>query len=271
MMFLSPSEVFRKYDQLLAVVAAHPGWVAFSGGVDSTLLLKAVVEVDPSRAVALFADSPLQAQVDRENVRFLAARMGAQLQVVEVAPLLRPDFVANSRQRCYLCKKSTYHRFQALLPVGFRLLDGTNRDDLDAVRPGQKAIDELGVVSPLVLAGLSKAEVREAARCLELPSWNRPSSSCLATRIPEGHTILPELLRHVEECERVIRAQGFGHIRLRLNDGRAEDVTVELAEEEMAGAEFSARRSRLDIALRRTGVVRLSFVGRAGVFVRYIR
>lgn len=265
-MSLSPSEVFRKYDQLLAVVADHPGWVAFSGGVDSTLLLKAVFEVDPSHAVALFADSPLQTQFDRDNVRDLTDRLGAHLRVLWIAPLLWPDFVANSRERCYLCKKSTYHRFQALLPRGTLLLDGTNRDDLDVVRPGQQAIDELGVVSPLALAGLSKAEVREAARCLGLPSWNRPSSSCLATRIPEGHAILPELLRHVEVCERLIRAEGFGHIRLRLNDGRAEDVTVELAEEEMAGPKFSARRGRLEMALRRAGVVRLCFVGRMGVF-----
>lgn len=262
----SSSEVFRKYDQLLAVVTANPGWVAFSGGVDSTLLLKAVVEVDPSRAVALFADSPLQAQIDRENVISLAALLGAQLRVLEVAPLLWPDFVANPDDRCYLCKKSTYRRFQALLPEGIPLLDGTNCDDLAAVRPGLRAIEELGVVMPLALAGLGKAEVREAARRLGLPNWNRPSASCLATRIPEGYAILPELLRHVEECERLIRAQGFGYIRLRLNDGRPEDVTVELAEEEMVGPEFTARRERIDRGLRRAGIVRLRFAGRSGVF-----
>lgn len=263
---LSPAGLFRKYDRLLAVVAANPGWVAFSGGVDSSLLLKAVVEVDPSRAVALFADSPLQAQVDRENVISLAAWLGAQLRVVAISPLLWPDFVANPCERCYLCKKSTYRSFQALLPEGVLLLDGTNLDDLDAVRPGQRAIDELGVVTPLSLAGLSKAEVREAGRWLGLPNWNRPSVSCLATRIPEGFAILPELLRHVEECERLVRAEGFGHIRLRLNDGRPDDVIVELADEEMAGPEFPARRERIDERLRRAGVVRLQFVGRKGVF-----
>jgi uncharacterized protein len=257
--------VIRNYDQLLAVVAANPGWVAFSGGVDSTLLLRALVEVDPARGVALFADSPLQSQIDRENVGRLAAQLGAQLRVVAIAPLLRPDFVANRPDRCYLCKKALYRQFQTLLPAGTQLLDGTNCDDLAAGRPGQRAIAELGVVSPLALVGLSKAEVREMARWLGLPNWNRPSSSCLATRIPEGYLILPELLRQVEAGEQLIRIQGFGHVRLRLNNGRPEDVTVELAREELEGCDFSARWGRLDQELLALGIVRRCFVGRAGV------
>lgn len=261
----SPTAIFKKYDRLLAVLADHPGWVAFSGGVDSTLLLRAVMEVAPSRAVALFADSLLQAQVDRENVRSLADQLGAQLRVVAITPLLWPDFVANPRDRCYLCKKSVYRRFQVLLPQGAQLLDGTNLDDLGAHRPGQQAMVELGVVSPLALAALTKAEVREAARWLGLPNWNRPSASCLATRIPEGFPILPELLRQVEAGEQLIRAQGFGHVRLRLNKGRSEDVTVELAEEEIVSLDFPARRDRIDAGLRRLGIVRLDFVGRKGV------
>lgn len=257
----SPAGVFRKFDRLLSVVAANRGWVAFSGGVDSTLLLRAVVEVDPS-AVALFADSLLQPQVDRENVRCLADWLGVQLRLVPMTPLLWPDFVANPRDRCYLCKKSVYRCFQTLLPREALLLDGTNRDDLDSCRPGQRAIDELGVVSPLALAGLPKAEVREMARRLGMPNWNRPSASCLATRIPEGFAILPELLRHVEAGEKLVSAQGFGHVRLRLNNGRPDDVTVELADQEMSALDFPARRDRVAAGLRRLGVVRLCFVGR---------
>lgn len=258
----SPTGIFQKYDQLLAAVADNPGWVAFSGGVDSTLLLRALIEVEPSRAVALFAYSILQSQVDRENVGHLADRLGAQLRVVEIAPLGWPDFVANPWDRCYLCKNAVYRRFQALLPRGAALLDGTNRDDLAACRPGQRAIVELGVVSPLALVGLTKAEVRETARRLGLPNWDRPSSSCLATRIPEGVAISPELLRHIEAGEQLVKAQGFGHVRLRLNSGRLDDVTVELSREEMTGLDFPARRDRVAGELRRSGIVRICFVGR---------
>lgn len=257
-----PAGVARKYEQLLALVAASPGWVAFSGGVDSTLLLKAVVEAHPSRAVALFADSPLQSRADRDNVSYLADYLGVQLQQVVLDPLLWPDFVANSPERCYHCKSSVYRYFQRILPKDCLLLDGTNRDDLDAHRPGQRAIAALGVISPLALAGLSKAEVREAACWLGLPNWNRPPSSCLATRISVGSAIRPELLRHIEEGERVIKAQGFGHVRLRLNGGSREDVTIELAEAEMAGRNFPARCARIESGLRQLGIVRFVFVGR---------
>lgn len=264
---LSPADLFRKYDRLLAVVADNPGWVAYSGGVDSTLLLKAVLDVNSFRAVALFADSSLQAQVDRQNARCLADFLGVQLQVVEVDPQLEPNFSANPPDRCYICKKSVYRRFQSLLPLGISLLDGTNRDDLVAVRPGHRAIKELGVITPLAMAGLTKPEVRETSRRLGLPNWNRPSASCLATRIPEGFAISPELLRHIEECEGLIRALGFGHIRTRLNNGRPDDVTVELAYEEMDNPSFMRRRGRIDRELRRAGIGRLLFVGRGGVFV----
>lgn len=258
-------DILRKYEQLLTVVADNPGWVAFSGGVDSTLLLRALVEVHPVHSVALFADSLLQSQNDRENVRSIADQLGAQLRVVSISPMLWPDFRANLRNRCYLCKSSVYRRFKALLPQRNLLLDGTNLDDLKACRPGQRAIEELGVVSPLALVGLTKTEIREVARRLGLPNWNRPSASCLATRIPEGFAILPELLRHIEEGEQLIRAQGFGHVRMRLNNGRPEDVTIELAREELDGPEFPARSGRLDTGLRGLGIVRLAFVGREGV------
>lgn len=259
---LSSMDIHRKYEQLLTEVADNPGWVAFSGGVDSTLLLQALVEVRPAHAVALFADSLLQSQVDRENARSIADQLRAQLRVVSITPLLWPEFVVNPRNRCYFCKSSVYRRFQALLPQEDLLLDGTNLDDLKACRPGQRAIVELGVVSPLARVGLTKAEIREVARRLGLPNWNRPSSSCLATRIPEGFAILPELLRHVEAGEQLIRAQGFGHVRMRLNNGRPEDVTVELAREELDGPDFPARCDRLDQGLRGLGIVRLVFVGR---------
>lgn len=256
----------RDFARLLAVLADHPGWVAFSGGVDSTLVLKAAGEVRSSSLVALYADSPLQAEVDRENAAQMAARLAVPLQVVSCDPLSRPDFVGNSPERCYLCKQAIFSQFQHLLPSGMVLLDGTNADDLGADRPGQRAVVELGVVSPLVLAGLNKAAVRRLSRWLALPNWNRPAASCLATRIPPGMAITGERLRHIEDCERLVRRCGnFAHLRVRLVAGRPDDLVVEVAADEMARADFSGRRERVLDNLRRVVNGVILFQGRDGV------
>ena len=153
---LISGELSQAYDRLLGVIAAKPCWVAFSGGVDSTLVLKASLVVNPGQVVALFADSLLQSSDDRENARQIADLLGVPLQLVEFAPLELAGFVCNSPERCYLCKKTIFHQFLGLLPVGAVLCDGTNGDDLALNRPGQRANAELGVVSPLVLSGLGK-------------------------------------------------------------------------------------------------------------------
>ena len=257
----------RGYERLLAVIAENPGWVAFSGGVDSTLALKAAREVNYPPAVALFADSPLQSEFDRDNVKRLADQLGLQLLVVPFDPLAWVAFTANPSDRCYLCKKVIFGQFQTLLPAGLVLMDGTNRDDLDADRPGHRAIVELGVVSPLALAGLIKTEVRQLSRWLGLPNWNRPSASCLATRIPGGITIIPKLLRRIEECERLVRCRGFGHVRARLVAGQLDDLIVELAREEMDRADFSSRRESISEDLKGVVCGEVVFISRDGVFL----
>lgn len=260
------ASISRSYELLLAVVSDNPGWVAFSGGVDSTLVLQAVSEVSLSPIVALFADSPLQSEFDRDNVKRVADQLRVQLEVVPFDPLAMSDFAVNPDNRCYLCKKSIFSEFQSLLPSGLVLMDGTNQDDLSLDRPGHLAVVELGVVSPLALAGLIKSEVRQLARGLGLSNWKRPSASCLATRIPGGVAISQELLRHIEECERLVRLHGFGHIRVRPVVGRTDDVVVELAREEMDRDGFSSCRETISKDL--AGIVRgkLMFSGRDGVF-----
>ena len=257
----------RCYERLLAVVAANPGWVAFSGGVDSTLVLKAANEVNSLPVMALFADSPLQSEFDRDHVKRLADQLGWQLVAVPFDPLAWPEFTANPGDRCYLCKKAIYSRFLTLLPIGAGLLDGTNGDDCGAVRPGYRAVVELGVVSPLVVAGLPKSEVRQLARWLGLPNWNRPSSSCLATRIPEGVKISENLLRRIEVCEALVRRHVLGHIRVRLVGGRPDDLVVELAKEEIARADFSVIGVRIREDLERLLVRDVIFSGREKVFL----
>lgn len=260
----------RRYERLLRLLADNPGWVAFSGGVDSSLVLRALREVNPEPVVALFADSPLQSEDDRIRVKRLAEALGVQLRVVAFEPLLRAEFVANSRERCYLCKKTIFSHFQEMLPQGLRLMDGTNSDDLGTDRPGLRALAELGVFSPLALIGLTKIEIRKISHWLALPSWNLPAASCLATRIPTGEMITSALLRHLERCEEVVRRHGFTHIRARPVVGRADDLVVELAREELTHLDVNPCRERLVAELRSLGVGKVTFAGRSGVFVRDI-
>lgn len=257
----------NKFTRLLELVTARPGWVAFSGGVDSTLLLRAALEVKPFETVAVFADSPLQAEIDRENVHRLADGLGARLRIFQMRPLARPEFVANSPERCYLCKYSVYREFLQALPAGLVLMDGTNCDDDIDKRPGHRALLELAVETPLRAAGLGKDEIRNLALSLGLPNWDRPSSSCLATRIPGGTMITAGRLHYIERCETLVRRQGFGHIRVRPLVDDSGDLQVELAREEMAKAEFPQMRKKIVAALRELGGGRLDFVARDGVFV----
>jgi uncharacterized protein len=259
-----------KFDQLRGLVAAKPGWIAFSGGVDSALLLRVALEVSPTKTGAFFADSPLQAEVDRENSLRVAGHLGARLLVVPFQPLSHPEFAGNSSERCYLCKRTVYREFRKLLPGGMVLMDGTNLDDAGEQRPGRRALGELQVSTPLLAAGLGKQEIRTLAYRLGLPNWDRPSASCLATRVPSGMTITAELLRHIEDCECMIRELGFGHIRVRPVTVDGSHSQVELAREEMCGADFSKMRRRISTALLKAGVDELDFVAREGVFVNKV-
>jgi len=267
---VSNSSLQDKFDRLRGLVAARPGWIAFSGGVDSTLLLRVALEISPAKTGAFFADSPLQAEVDRENSLRVAGHLGAQLRVVPFQPLSHPELAGNSSERCYFCKRRVYLEFLKLLPGGMVLMDGTNLDDAGEQRPGHRALGELQIATPLLAAGLGKQEIRTLAYRLGLPNWDRHSASCLATRVPSGMTLTSELLRHIEDCESVIRELGFGHIRVRPVTVDGSHSQVELAREEMCGADFSKMRQRISSALLKAGVDKLEFVAREGVFVNKI-
>ena len=206
--------------------------VCFSGGVDSGYLLAEAAGVLGDRAVALTAVSPSLAPEEGAAARQLAIQLGARHLLVDTAEVDDPRYAANPVNRCYFCKVEVYgHAVREAARLGtHRVIDGFNVDDRGDHRPGRQAAREQGVRSPLDEAGFTKADIREAARRLGLPVWNKPALACLSSRFPYGTAITPERLTRVAACERVLRERGFTVCRVRYFDERAR---IEVAPEEV--------------------------------------
>jgi pyridinium-3,5-biscarboxylic acid mononucleotide sulfurtransferase len=210
--------------------------IAFSGGVDSTLLLRVASDtLGPTKVTALHAVSCLVPEQDTIKAeRLVNGRdgIGCSYQAVRVYPLRWRDFAANSEQRCYFCKKRLYRILQNELQQHASpppLLDGTNSDDLLAHRPGLSAIYELSVNTPLAQARLTKDDIRELARKMGLSNWNQPSNSCLATRIPLHHKITKPLLQRIAKAEMFLHNKGFAGCRVK---PLAETATIHVLSDE---------------------------------------
>lgn len=202
--------------------------IAFSGGADSSLLLKVALDTLGNDTLAFFADSAVQPVEERQNAIDTALAIGAPLEIIQFDPLALPEFTANSKIRCYHCKRSIFSTFLELASQHHFpwLADGTNFDDLSKDRPGSQAVAELGIKSPLAEAGLTKREIRELSRLLDLPTWNKPSASCLATRIPTDTPITAADLAIIDKAERLLHDLGYLGCRVRL---AASICTLELA------------------------------------------
>jgi len=182
--------------------------VAYSGGVDSTLLLKVAKDVLGDRVLAVTADSPTTARHEREDARRQAQNMAVEHLVVRSRELEMPDFVSNPPNKCYVCKKIRFTGLVALAQERglAEILDGTNADDGTDYRPGMIATEELGVKSPLREVGLTKEEIRTLSKKLGLTTWNKPSCACLASRIPYGSPITEEKLGRIDLAEEFLRS-----------------------------------------------------------------
>lgn len=195
--------------------------VAYSGGVDSTLLLKLARDVlGGERVVALTAVSPSLPGREMEEARAIARAIGARHVLIESHETEDPRYLANTPNRCYFCKSNVYDQLiDYAQREGYRtLVDGTNADDADDHRPGRQAARERGVRSPLQEAGLTKADIRNLARALELPNWNKPAAACLSSRIPYGTSITLDMLSQVERAELIFKEMDFGQLRVRHHD-----------------------------------------------------
>lgn len=207
--------------------------VCFSGGVDSTFLLKVAHDVLGDDCVALTAVSPAVPEREVEEARALAQSIGVKHIVVESREFDRPEFVRNGPDRCYHCKTELMSIAQPKAQeLGLaHVCLGTNVDDLSDHRPGKRAADEQGAKHPLVVAGLTKSEIRIFSRELSLSTWDKPQMACLSSRIPYGTTVTPERLSRVETFERALVALGFRQVRVRFYESvaRIEIETSELA------------------------------------------
>ncbi|MEX0680450.1 MAG: ATP-dependent sacrificial sulfur transferase LarE [Balneolales bacterium] len=195
--------------------------VAYSGGVDSTFLLAAAKQASVAKLIALTMKRPYFAQWELEEATNLVKKLGIPHKIIELPVDDKMSF--NPPDRCYLCKSSTFKRFREEMDqLGFdTLLDGTNADDIQEYRPGLRAVKEFKVRSPLQETGFTKAEIRQKSRELGLPEWDKPSNTCLVTRIPYHTDISNNDLRMIEKAELFLMKEGFRLVRVRKYDDHA--------------------------------------------------
>ncbi|MDR1363617.1 MAG: ATP-dependent sacrificial sulfur transferase LarE [Spirochaetaceae bacterium] len=207
----------EKYSALIRFISGvKSAAVAFSGGVDSSFLCLAAVEALGKNAVAVTVVSPMLPQSEIDCAKRVAAFTGIKHILINEEHI-DEEVAANPRDRCYYCKKIEFGRImEAAREHGaFVVFDGSNMDDLNDYRPGMRALAELKICSPLREAGLNKAEIRELSKRFNLPTWNKPSFACLASRIPYGERIDSKKLSRVEKAEDFLRSEGFVQFRVR--------------------------------------------------------
>jgi len=224
--------------------------IAFSSGVDSTFLLKVAHEELGERVVAVTARSHSFPKREQDEAAAFCAREGIRQVVVESEELTIPGFRQNPANRCYLCKKELFTKILEIARAEglSAVAEGSNMDDLGDYRPGLQAVRELGIRSPLREAELTKDEIRALSRRMGLPTWNKPSFACLASRFPYGEEITAERLGRVERAEQFLMDLGFGQVRVRSHGDLAR---IELCSEDIPKA--VEQREKIYAALKEFG------------------
>ena len=230
--------------------------VAYSGGVDSTLLAYLARDVLGKRSLAVTASSPTRTADELADAESLAREIGIRHLVIETDELDDPLFTVNDPQRCYYCKRRLLQRLKRIAADEnlAHVADGTNYDDQCDFRPGSRAVAEFGILCPLSEAGLGKQDIRSLARNLGLPNWDRPASPCLATRIPHGTPITTGLLDTIASAEESLRSLGFTDFRVRHHGDTAR---VEASPDDMSLFNDASIRQRVESELRGLGYSRI--------------
>ncbi len=226
--------------------------VAYSGGIDSTFVLKVAHEQLGNKAVGVTAVSPTFPSTELEEATQVAQEIGARHEIVRTNQLEIDEFVSNDASRCFHCKTDLYKLLHTLRPAQATacIVDGTNLDDLVDDRPGIKAAREWGVRSPLVEAELAKGEIRQLAKEFNLSNWDKPAAACLSSRIPRGTPITLEKLSRIEAAEAVLHREGFRQYRVR---DHGEIARLETAKGELPRLMESKRSARISAALKALG------------------
>ncbi|MFH1144716.1 MAG: ATP-dependent sacrificial sulfur transferase LarE [Candidatus Eisenbacteria bacterium] len=240
-------------DALREWLASCPGAVvAFSGGVDSSLLLAVAQEVLGRRVLAVTARSSLSCGAEQAMALAVIRHLGARHRIIDWDPLRLPPVRNNDPDRCYHCKHAVLQAVRALAQREGTavVLDGSNADDRGDYRPGVQALRELGIRSPLAEVGMGKTAIRALARSRGLPNWDAPALACLATRVPFGEVLTPARLARIDAAEERIRAVGIGQVRVRDHDGEAR---IEVSAEELPILREHSRWREIEGALAGLG------------------
>jgi len=226
--------------------------VAYSGGIDSTAVLKVAHEQLGEHAVGVTAVSPTFPSAELEAATRVAQEIGVRHEIVRTDQLEIPEFVKNDAARCFHCKTDLYKLLESSRQAGAfaHIADGTNLDDLGDDRPGIKAAREWGVRSPLCEANLSKTDIRILAKDLGLSNWDKPAAACLSSRVPRGMPITIEKLGRIEAAESWLQQEGFRHFRVRDHGAIAR---IEVGHDDILTLMDSERRTRVSARLKELG------------------
>ncbi len=246
-------ELFNKYSALKKLLCKmNKVLVAFSGGVDSSFLLKVAHDELGKNVLAVIALSETYPEKESQEAVRLAESMKVRFQVIQSCEMENPDFVRNPPERCYYCKTELFSRLRSLaesegIPY---VLDGANFEDAGDYRPGSKAAAELHVRSPLKELGFIKSEIRDLSRHLGLPTWNKPAMACLSSRFPYHTKIESQALRQISEAEEHLRSLGFSQLRVRHHDSMAR---IEVPSEDISRMIDPGIRESIVEAFRKIG------------------